>query len=127
MDSYFTFAFFIINNGQSYVDYRILYSPDLFKYIYIVTLNFVFKTTNKTAVNGGFGPWTEWTPCDKTCGQGEQIRERACNKPAPSGGGKSCNSIGSYSEVKKCQIAQCGMNQSYFNAHNDVYNTLDRV
>ena len=67
-------------------------------------------TFTKTAVNGGYGPWTEWTACDKTCGKGQQVRERACNKPAPSNGGKSCESIGPYNEVKECQIASCGKN-----------------
>ena len=61
-----------------------------------------------TAVNGGYGPWTEWTPCDKTCGKGIQYRERGCNKPEPSDGGKGCESLGSSNEKRECKIALCG-------------------
>ena len=62
------------------------------------------------AVNGGYSEWTEWTPCDKTCGDGIQERERGCINPSPSNRGKDCSDLGPASETKKCKIAECGKN-----------------
>ena len=45
---------------------------------------------NYSAVNGGWGAWTNIGTCSKSCGGGKQNQERYCNNPAPSCGGKSC-------------------------------------
>ena len=60
-----------------------------------------------SAINGGYSQWTEWTPCDKTCGKGYQERERVCNNPPASRGGKDCSVLGEASEVRECQVAVC--------------------
>ncbi|XP_012603752.1 properdin [Microcebus murinus] len=36
---------------------------------------------------GGWSDWGPWKPCSVTCSKGIQIRERACNHPAPKCGG----------------------------------------
>ncbi|KAL4230559.1 Thrombospondin type 1 repeat-containing protein [Mactra antiquata] len=41
-------------------------------------------------VNGGWGFWSDWLPCDASCGQGMQRRTRACNNPPPEFGGMDC-------------------------------------
>ena len=38
-------------------------------------------------VDGGWGRWTAYTPCSKTCAGGKHRRTRKCNKPYPSGPG----------------------------------------
>ncbi|XP_066910705.1 macrophage mannose receptor 1-like isoform X2 [Clytia hemisphaerica] len=66
-----------------------------------------FMPTQPTPINGGYNQWSEWTTCDKTCGKGYQERERVCNNPPPSRGGKDCSVLGEPSEVRQCQLAVC--------------------
>lgn len=40
--------------------------------------------------NGGWTPWTSWSPCSTTCGIGFQVRQRACSNPSPRHGGRVC-------------------------------------
>lgn len=42
-------------------------------------------------VNGEWGPWTEFTHCNKKCGVGIIKRTRFCNNPPPMYGGIPCN------------------------------------
>ena len=58
-------------------------------------------------MNGGYGDWSEYTECDKTCGEGTMIRERACNTPLPAGAGKDCEELGPSSETKSCKLREC--------------------
>lgn len=32
---------------------------------------------------GGWGPWTDWYPCSRSCGTGLTYRRRTCNNPSP--------------------------------------------
>ncbi|XP_059154874.1 sushi, von Willebrand factor type A, EGF and pentraxin domain-containing protein 1-like [Physella acuta] len=43
-------------------------------------------------VDGGFGEWGEWSTCSSSCGGGVSTRQRSCDNPAPSQGGKPCDS-----------------------------------
>ncbi|XP_017067675.2 A disintegrin and metalloproteinase with thrombospondin motifs 9 isoform X2 [Drosophila eugracilis] len=56
-------------------------------------------------VNGGWGPWTPYTPCSLTCGGGVQESRRECNQPVPENGGKYC--IGSRKKFRSCNVQQC--------------------
>ncbi|XP_066933093.1 uncharacterized protein [Clytia hemisphaerica] len=58
-------------------------------------------------VDGGYGPWSEWTPCEVTCGDGLQYRERGCNEPSPSNSGLDCEHLGPASETKPCRLRSC--------------------
>ncbi|EDO46935.1 predicted protein, partial [Nematostella vectensis] len=40
--------------------------------------------------DGGWGAWTSWSLCSKTCGGAVVTRTRECNSPEPSNGGKPC-------------------------------------
>jgi hypothetical protein len=46
--------------------------------------------------DGAWGPWGDWltyrngTTCSKVCGNGLEVRHRACNNPAPRNGGAHC-------------------------------------
>lgn len=55
--------------------------------------------------DGGWTPWTKWTPCSETCGFGRTLRWRSCVNPAPRNGGLPCK--GSESEIKICKEREC--------------------
>ena len=51
-------------------------------------------------VDGGYGKWSTWSTCSKTCKEGKQSRTRECNSPVPQYGGKHCQ--GKPSETVTC-------------------------
>lgn len=65
----------------------------------------IFFTFVSFTVDGGFGLWSSWTACSKTCGTGSQSRSRPCNNPTPTGGGQNCT--GDSSQAKSCKIKSC--------------------
>lgn len=44
--------------------------------------------------DAGWGPWTNWTECTKSCGGGVRSRRRECNSPSPEGKGNYCEGLG---------------------------------
>lgn len=50
-------------------------------------------------VHGSWSCWSSWSVCRGTLGR--RVRNRVCNNPAPSGGGKNC--IGDSIESQKCE------------------------
>lgn len=56
-------------------------------------------------IDGGWSHWTEWSPCSKTCGFGNQFRTRNCDTPKPEKGGKFCD--GSPVKKKTCSLKKC--------------------
>lgn len=52
------------------------------------------------AVNGGWGPWGQFTECSRTCGAGVSYAERECNNPVPQHRGRYC--VGERKQVKIC-------------------------
>ena len=60
-----------------------------------------------TEINGGYSEWSEYATCSASCGNGVQIRERACNNPAPENGGVDCEDLGESTESKECKIKEC--------------------
>nr|CAJ65510.3 HyTSR1 protein [Hydra vulgaris] len=64
--------------------------------------------THECPVNGGFSEWSDFSACSNSCGNGEQIRKRSCNKPSPAHGGEDCK--GSLEEKKVCNIKECPIN-----------------
>uniref|UniRef100_A0A8C5LHH5 A disintegrin and metalloproteinase with thrombospondin motifs 12 n=2 Tax=Leptobrachium leishanense TaxID=445787 RepID=A0A8C5LHH5_9ANUR len=56
-------------------------------------------------INGGWGAWTSWSHCTRTCGAGMQTAERKCNNPEPKYGGKYCT--GERKRYRICKIFPC--------------------
>ncbi|XP_022531120.2 semaphorin-5B [Astyanax mexicanus] len=50
--------------------------------------------------NGGWTPWSSWSPCSTSCGVGFEVRQRSCNNPAPRHGGRVC--VGQAREERLC-------------------------
>ncbi|XP_030048871.1 A disintegrin and metalloproteinase with thrombospondin motifs 12 [Microcaecilia unicolor] len=57
------------------------------------------------SINGGWGEWSVWTHCTRTCGAGVQNAERHCNNPEPQFGGKYCT--GERKRYRMCEILPC--------------------
>ena len=60
-------------------------------------------------VPGDYTQWTEWSVCDKSCGGGQQKRERSCTNPAPEHGGQNCvdQGLGPAEETLPCNEEPC--------------------
>ncbi|KAI8509615.1 A disintegrin and metalloproteinase with thrombospondin motifs 6 [Branchiostoma belcheri] len=75
------------------------------------------------AVDGGWGPWSDWSACTRTCGIGVSFSERHCNETAPAHGGKYC--VGERKRYKTCNTMDCPLNSRDFREvqcaeHNDL-------
>ena len=57
------------------------------------------------AINGGWGSWSSFSSCSRTCGGGNWTRTRECNDPAPSIGGAECS--GEASQTENCNTDEC--------------------
>lgn len=55
--------------------------------------------------DGGWGLWSSWTECTRSCGGGVRTRRRECNSPAPVGEGSYCEGRGT--EVINCNTNHC--------------------
>uniref|UniRef100_A0A665VKH1 SCO-spondin n=1 Tax=Echeneis naucrates TaxID=173247 RepID=A0A665VKH1_ECHNA len=56
-------------------------------------------------VDGGWTPWSVWSDCSVTCGQGTQVRTHACINPPPRNNGSYCS--GSAKEIQECHAPPC--------------------
>ncbi|XP_052793992.1 SCO-spondin-like [Mya arenaria] len=54
------------------------------------------------AINGNWGPWSDFTKCSSMCGIGNQQRQRVCNNPPPQFGGMLCDGMKSQTEITDC-------------------------
>ena len=59
-------------------------------------------------LNGKWGSWTPWSPCNADCGGGTKTRRRECNRPLPSNGGDHCD--GHSDETEICNVQSCSTN-----------------
>ncbi|VDI19141.1 Hypothetical predicted protein, partial [Mytilus galloprovincialis] len=56
-------------------------------------------------VDGDWSEWSSWDTCSATCNGGIQDRNRKCDAPLPSNGGRYCN--GSTIESRSCNNENC--------------------
>uniref|UniRef100_A0A665WHZ1 A disintegrin and metalloproteinase with thrombospondin motifs 12-like n=1 Tax=Echeneis naucrates TaxID=173247 RepID=A0A665WHZ1_ECHNA len=63
-------------------------------------------------VNGGWGQWSTWSHCSRTCGTGVQSAERECDSPKPEFGGKYCT--GERKRYRTCNTKPCQNNKPTF-------------
>ncbi|KPP59981.1 hypothetical protein Z043_122053, partial [Scleropages formosus] len=59
----------------------------------------------KNPSDGGWGEWTAWTECTKSCGGGVRSRRRECDSPTPQGDGDYCE--GRSTEISPCNTDHC--------------------
>uniref|UniRef100_A0A3Q2QHI6 SCO-spondin n=1 Tax=Fundulus heteroclitus TaxID=8078 RepID=A0A3Q2QHI6_FUNHE len=56
-------------------------------------------------VDGAWTPWSVWSDCSVTCGQGTHVRTRACINPPPRNNGSDCG--GPAKQAQSCQTPPC--------------------
>ena len=56
-------------------------------------------------VHGEWGTWGNWSECSTTCGDGEHMRVRLCDSPAPDNGGSEC--VGEMTDTIPCNSTDC--------------------
>ncbi|XP_033957655.1 A disintegrin and metalloproteinase with thrombospondin motifs 16 [Pseudochaenichthys georgianus] len=64
--------------------------------------------------HGQWSEWSSWSACSRSCESGVTYRERQCNNPRPSYGGKFCE--GSSKSYKLCNTEDCPHNTSDYRA-----------
>ena len=67
----------------------------------IVTLTFRTSRVNVA----GWGQWSSWGDCSRSCGTGARFRSRRCDSPRPAYGGQHC--AGDREEFKLCNVVGC--------------------
>ena len=67
--------------------------------------------TYKTLVDGGYGKWSTFGDCSKSCGGGTQMRTRKCDSPSPANGGKDC--FGPNQNFRQCNKQKCPSEYNY--------------
>ncbi|KAL4704462.1 hypothetical protein ACJJTC_019561 [Scirpophaga incertulas] len=88
----------------------------------------VDRTPSPTPRDGGWGPWTAWSECSRTCGAGVSTQSRECNNPEPENNGNYC--IGDRSRYKICNTDPCPINEPTFREvqcskyNNKTYNNM---
>uniref|UniRef100_A0AAY4CEZ3 A disintegrin and metalloproteinase with thrombospondin motifs 7 n=1 Tax=Denticeps clupeoides TaxID=299321 RepID=A0AAY4CEZ3_9TELE len=63
-------------------------------------------------VNGGWGQWSKWSACSRTCGMGVQNAQRDCTNPAPQHRGRYC--LGERLRYRICSTDPCPPDQPGF-------------
>ncbi|XP_050293147.1 A disintegrin and metalloproteinase with thrombospondin motifs 7-like [Anthonomus grandis grandis] len=56
-------------------------------------------------IDGGWGEWSSWSECSRTCGSGVSIMSRECDHPTPTAGGKFC--VGERKRYRICNTDPC--------------------
>ena len=60
------------------------------------------------SVDGNWGTWQSWNPCNVSCGGGYKLRDRFCNSPAPQNNGKECEpGLFNSTEITRCNDDEC--------------------
>ncbi|KAK3700085.1 hypothetical protein QZH41_015036, partial [Actinostola sp. cb2023] len=64
------------------------------------------KAVRPCPVDGGWGEWTAWGECSKTCDLGTKKRSRKCDTPKPQYGGMQCT-ISEAIGIDYCREERC--------------------
>uniref|UniRef100_A0A8C0WIK0 A disintegrin and metalloproteinase with thrombospondin motifs 12 n=1 Tax=Castor canadensis TaxID=51338 RepID=A0A8C0WIK0_CASCN len=72
------------------------------------------------SIPGGWGRWSPWSHCSRTCGAGAQSAERLCNNPEPKFGGKYCT--GERKRYRLCNVHPCRTDTPTFRQMQCIFN-----
>lgn len=71
--------------------------------------------THPCPIHGGYTLWSNFSDCNLSCGGGRQARLRSCTNPIPQYGGRDCDHLGPYYEIRLCNIHYCPIHGGYSN------------
>ncbi|KAI8123472.1 SCO-spondin [Lucilia cuprina] len=74
---------------------------------------------------GGWGPWSEWTPCSTNCLGGTRNRYRFCDSPPPRYGAKFCE--GPSVQTEKCGKTISDTWDCIYETSGSVFSKLNRT
>ena len=63
--------------------------------------------TKPCPINGDYGPWSVFSECTVSCGNGTRKRARNCSNPYPRHGGQNCSLLGPSVETAFCNTNLC--------------------
>jgi len=69
--------------------------------------------TAPCGVDGDYSDWSAWSACSADCGGGLKARQRLCNSPSPSAGGRNCSHLGEPVETAPCNTQTCPVNGGF--------------
>ena len=64
-------------------------------------------------VNGGYSPYSSWSECSVTCGEGVRYRHRSCTNPRPQFGGHDCTRFGAPVDTMPCVKGCKGISECF--------------
>lgn len=62
-------------------------------------------------VDGGYTPWSDWSYCSNSCGNGKKVRYRNCSNPTPANNGQKCQ--GEPIQAVNCVGTFCPVNGGF--------------
>eukprot|EP00794_Sanderia_malayensis_P009892 gene9892-10905_t len=65
----------------------------------------ISNNTIPDQIDGHWSQWSNWTGCSRTCGIGVTKRQRRCDNPPPSNGGRHC--VGESKQYRTCNPEKC--------------------
>ncbi|KAJ8979150.1 hypothetical protein NQ317_016770 [Molorchus minor] len=65
-------------------------------------------------IDGGWGEWSSWSECTRSCGAGVSVMKRVCDHPRPTAGGRFC--VGERKRYRICNTNACPTGQPSFRA-----------
>ncbi|XP_071267315.1 A disintegrin and metalloproteinase with thrombospondin motifs 2-like isoform X2 [Salvelinus alpinus] len=65
----------------------------------------IWLTNDMIKQDGGWGVWSQFGSCTRTCGGGVQFRTRECDNPRPANGGRTC--LGANYQFQLCNSQEC--------------------
>ncbi|KAK2704260.1 A disintegrin and metalloproteinase with thrombospondin motifs 12-like isoform X2 [Artemia franciscana] len=84
------------------------------KYMWCIHGKCVLIEEPASPVDGGWGDWSTWSDCSRTCGGGVSYMERHCDNPKPDHGGRFC--IGDRRKYRLCNTEACANATASFRA-----------
>ena len=79
----------------------------------ITKLNSKYLKNFPDLVHGGYGEWEAAGGCSKSCGGGEQVFRRKCDRPIPANNGRNCSALGPAEEKRECNTQPCPGKELY--------------
>ncbi|CAG9857813.1 unnamed protein product [Phyllotreta striolata] len=74
----------------------------------------VLMLDTPSPIDGGWGEWSSWSECSRTCGAGVSVMSRECNHPTPAYGGNYC--VGQRKRYRICNTQSCPPGEPSFRA-----------